>query len=198
MTGKFLSPRTVRAIVDSDIDATKERMQQHARDLQAGAISTEDFKARMMQEIKDLHLAEVAAARGGKERMRQSDYGRAGQRIRYHYEKLQGLIDDIEADPDFIHGVDGRMDFIQRVGMYASAGRNTFATTKDVEMNAAGFKFKSNRLEPTAHHCKGERSCPAMTALGRVKINDPRYIMEGDRVCGPECECETEYWMAAA
>ena len=63
--GRFLSPRSVRAIIDRDIVLTKARMTGHAQALQAGAMSSDEFQGAMIEEIKSLHLAEVAAARGG-------------------------------------------------------------------------------------------------------------------------------------
>lgn len=194
--GRFLSPSSVRAIIDTDIEATKGRMQSLARELQRGAITSDEFQSGMIEEIKSLHLAEVATARGGAERMRQSDYGRAGQKIRQEYSALAGLMNDIEGDPDFIHGVAGRMDFMERVGMYAESGRGTYAAAKDSEMRAANFKTKWNKLDAASQHCTGERSCIAMTNLGKVAIDDPRYILEGQRKCNVRCQCETVYGMA--
>lgn len=197
-TGRFVSPATVRAEVDKDIEASKARMQSLARQLQSGAITVTEFQDAITQEVKDLHLAEVAMARGGRDRMRPSDYGRAGQRIRFHYEALQGLIDDIESNPDYIHGVDGRMDFVERVGMYAEAGRGTFSRARDEEMKAAGFRSKGNKLDAGSQHCIGDKSCIEMTKLGRVAIDDRRYLLEGHRRCITKCKCETQYWKASA
>ena len=54
-------------------------------------------------------------------------------------------MDDIESDEGYIHGeVAGRMDFVERVGMYAEAGLNTFCRAQAAEMKAAGFGSKAN------------------------------------------------------
>lgn len=198
--GRFMPPSQVRAIIDDDIEVTGDRLVEIGRQLKRGDISLEEFREKLSREIKALHLAEVATARGGLHRMDSEAYGRAGERIRYHYRALDGMCQHIQDYPEMLtdEGHPERMDFEERLRLYASAGRNSYARSKDIEMKRANFKSKANKLEPLAHHCTGNNSCPAMTALGRVAIDDPRYVMEGDRTCGPKCECETEYYLAAA
>lgn len=197
-TGRFVSQKTVRAVIDNDIDATKARMQEYARSLQSGTITTEAFQDAMAQEIKDGHLCAMGMARGGSERMRKGDYGRAGQRIKFNYQALQGLMADIEADPEYIHGMAGRMDFVERVGMYSESIRNSYERARLTEMKQAGFGSMENELEPTAHHCDGINSCIAMSALGRVPIGDVRFKMPGDRSCITRCRCNVNYYKSAA
>lgn len=193
--GRFISPTTVRAIVDADIAARSERMQRIGQRLADGEINDAEFGILMKPEIRAVHMVNVAAARGGFHNMGADGFGQVGGLLPFHYKRLQAFTADIRngrygEPPDANQIAD-------RVAMYAQAGRGTFAYAKDGQMRDAGFQSKRNKLDPASKHCSGERSCLAMTALGKVAIDDPRYILEGQRICATACACETEYIKAA-
>lgn len=212
-SGKFAAPARIRSIVDADIEHRADRMQSHAatvkqaaQQYQAGAITEVDyhaavdaFESAMRQEIKDSQLVNSMAAAGGFHNATPSTWGRAGQRTRYNYEKLADFADELKENSHLATSTaDGRMQFERRVSLYSDNGRATFAATRDTQMKSAQFKFKQNRLDIGSRHCTGENSCVQMTQLGRVPIDDKRYVLEGFRKCISQCKCETEYFTEAA
>lgn len=207
--GKFIKPAVVREIIDDDVDATKARMQATAAKLkpiaeayrrgdideQAYLESVQAWRDETAKDIKALHLGNAAAGKGGFHTMEQSDFGRAGALIREQYKFLNDFAAEVAQNPGIVTGdAEGRMKFEDRVGAYAEAGRGTYARVRDQECRKV-FKSKYNKLEEGAHHCKGPKSCPAMTEMGRVAVDDPDYVVEGFRACGPKCKCETVYSM---
>lgn len=191
--GRYISPASVRAIIDDDIAATKDRMQALARDLQSGKLDSDGFQSAMVQEIKDLHIAQVAVARGGADRMNQAAYGRCGGILKREFRYLNEFVKEIEADPTMT-GTDA---FINRVGLYADSGVSSYEAQRLIEMKDAEFQSMQNVLEPGAHHCEGDNSCPAMDKLGRVAIDDARFLLPGQRACIVRCKCSVKYFKAA-
>jgi hypothetical protein len=215
--GRFLKQTAVRQIIDKDIEATGDRMEALGKELRLAAIAFQSgeiyrdsnfteadyhaaidrFEEAMAKEIKNLHLAEVAAGKGGFHAMEQSDFGRAGERIRFHKSKLKNMSQEFRENPKLLtEKVPGKMDAMRRIRMYAEAGRNTYGRVRLVEHKKQNFKSAINHLRDREHACKGERSCTQLTDKGRMPIDD--MIPEGDRKCGVEDRCEVEYSMEEA
>jgi hypothetical protein len=205
--GKFLKPSSVRQIIDADIVATGDRMEAHGKELrlsaqafQNGAIteaeyhaSVDRFDAVMGTEVKNLHLAEIAASKGGFHHMEQSDFGRAGERIRFHKGHLSNMAQEFKDNPKLLtESVPNKMDALQRIRSYAEVGRNTYERARKVEHVKAGFKSATNVLRDREGACKGDNSCTHLTDNSPMDIEDMTPV--GDRKCGPwKDRCEIEY-----
>lgn len=188
-TGRFIPYDTVRDVIDADIDETKVIMLTTARRLRDGDITIGEWRTLMAGHIKSLHLAEMAAAKGGFHCLTKSDYGRVGFYLKGEYKALNNFANDLQADPSIIvDEAKRRMKFEHRVELYAEAGRGTYEGIRTVEDAKAGYRWEENILEPTAHHCKKYPSCPDMTAMGVVQIGT--LVRIGKRSCGPKCRCK--------
>jgi len=200
LNGRYASPQTVRAVIDADIDATKTRLEAHARQVQqvAGRVMTgeatqNDLDAAVArwrdvqaQEIKGLHLANLAMAKGGFHALESSDFGRAGQIIRQQYAYLNARAEVAANNPNYA----ASERFVQHAMAYGEAARGTYEAQKLVEDKAAGYEWEENELEPGAHHCapKGAvESCEQQSDKGRVPIGT--LIPIGQRVCKISCRC---------
>jgi hypothetical protein len=64
-SGRFVPAAQVRGAVDTVIQATSDRLQQITGGLSSGALTIEDWRTLMAQELKGLHLAAATAAKGG-------------------------------------------------------------------------------------------------------------------------------------
>lgn len=184
--GKFKDPRAVRQIIERDIDATKARMESHARRAQSGQISVEAWRDLQAREIKALHLANLAAAKGGFHALTPADFGRAGQAIRGEYAYLRAFAEKAANDPAYLAS-DG---FVSRAASYGDSGLATFEATRKAEEEAVGMIYAVNILDDGAHHCtrKGAtESCPQQTDKGAALSSE--IVSVGRRSCGPRCRC---------
>lgn len=211
--GRFLSPATIRATIDGDIEACGARMQEHGERLKTaaqrfkdGLITQDDYTAAvkgfrdgMASEVKALHLGNVAAALGGFHAMDAASHGRAGNALRTQYAYLSNFAVEAAGNPDIVLGLDkSRRPFEERIDAYSAAGRGTFEKASRAEHKRAGFATQENVLEETAHHCSGANSCPAHSAMGRVSIDDARFKSPGFRKCLFKCACRVNYFKSAA
>jgi|GEM_PF-4551860 len=208
--GKFIDPVQVRKVIDDDIDATAERMRhngkvlsQAARDYQDGKIDkaaynakVQEFKEEMQREVKNMHLANATAAKGGIASMDASAYGQAGKQLQFHYGKLDDFVKELQDNPAIATSdAEGKMPFERRLNMYAEAGRFTYETVRQQSHLDEGYKYAENILESGAHHCKtrgNTEGCLEQTAKGRVPINE--IVMVGKRTCGPADRCNLKYF----
>jgi hypothetical protein len=179
--GKIVSKNDVRLAIDVAIDNAERRMTKLAVDLRNGDITGAAFYRDMRRSVKQVHLYNAAAAKGGWAQLTPSDFGRVGQRVRYHYAHLNQLAADIAAGLP----LDGR--FENRVGMYAQAGRSTYHRTERADMIDRGFTLERNVLHK-AEHCDG---CLIETSRGWVPLGE--LVIVGERDCLTRCKCTIEH-----
>lgn len=171
----------MRAEVDQVIAKGAQRMRDYGIALREGRISLESWRAGMRQEIKTQHLMQAMAAKGGRDRMTQSDYGRVGRLLRAQYSFLEGFTADIAKGLP----IDGRI--AARSAMYASSARMTYHAIERTEMLVHGWDEERNILVP-GENC---RSCLAETKRDFVPLGD--LSAPGTRECHVNCRCRIQY-----
>lgn len=210
--GRFLSPRTVDQIIIGDLDAVRLRMQNAGQQLASqaaayvqGAIDKQTYlesviawRNQMALQIKAMHMGNVAAGKGGFHNLTQSDFGRAGHLIKTQYKYLSDFAVEAAKDPLLVLSQSpGRMDFMTRNGLYADAGRATFFVFQHIAHVQAGFRKIKNEFDPGSKHCDhDETGCIQIDALGVVDIDDPRFLLPGQRFCQNKDRCGVTYLMA--
>lgn len=149
--------------------------------LREGKINLEDWQIAMRHSIKRTHLHSAAAAAGGWEQMRATDFARLGPILREQYAYLRNFAVQIEKGLPLGGG------FLARVELYGEAARGTYHYLEELlEMEAGRTQYR-NRLRP-AEHCS---DCVAATQAGWVKIGTLTPI--GQRRCRVRCKCYFEY-----
>lgn len=183
---RLVAWRRVREGLDKTLGRVQGHMRTLAGQLRGGEISLAQWQTAMAQEIKSLHLASAAAAKGGWAEMGPSDWGRVEQRIRVQYDYLRNFAKQIE---DGTQKLDGTL--ARRAQMYGEAGRGTYSAVMDMEMRVRGYDEESNALHP-ADHCS---QCLDETARGWVAIGTLTPI--GQRICLTKCKCSLAYRKSA-
>lgn len=186
-TGRYTSRVEVRREVDRVIAKSSTRVQGFGRDLRDGRLTLDQWRASMRNEIRTQHLVAAMAAKGGREQMTQSDYGRVGQLVRKQYAYLDNFARDIDSGKV---PLDGR--FLARSSLYSSASRGTYHAVERTEMLARGFDEEKNVLG-AAEHCDG---CLFESARDWVAVGDLAPI--GQRLCRTNCKCRIQYRNAAS
>ncbi len=179
--GRKETPRSreVRAGLQM-VTRSKVNMQNASVALRRGQIDLVEWQLRMAREIKNVHIAELALARGGTFNMTPADRARAAEMIRFQLEKLVNFAEQIK---------DGKVNlnqkrFLTRAGMYGDAGKTTY--WQGVRQNSIdlGMTQERNVLGITEKHCTG---CLDQTGRGWVPIG--QLIPVGQRICLTNCLC---------
>lgn len=191
--GRFVSNASVRLEVDVAAQAASRNMQTISERLQAGDITVKEWQAGMMGEIKSLHTAEAAAARGGWDQMSQSDWGWTGREIRRQYDYLDRFAKEIESGKQPLNG-----RLLVRAGMYGQAGRGTFEEMQRRYQRQRGAT-QERRVLGIAEHCTaagGAPGCFDLASKGWQPIGTLPRI--GAATCRTHCKCHFEYRRSAA
>jgi hypothetical protein len=181
-SGKFVARTKVRAYIDKVLDQEMRNAKELALGLRNGDISLEAWRSSMRDLIKNVHLYDAAAAKGGWGQLTADDYGRIGAIVKKEYQFLERFARGIANGKV---PLDGRV--VQRAMMYAEAGRDTYHQVERATMAKAGFRFERNVLHP-ADHCG---DCLGETAKGAVPIGT--LIPIGRRQCLRRCRCTLTY-----
>jgi hypothetical protein len=186
-SGKFIGTDSVRAVIESDLDATAKRMESHARAAAQGEMPLEDWRELQKREIRAIVVGNIAAAKGGIHNLTPADWGRAGQLIKDQYKYLRAKAEKAAANPEYLRSE----AFVRESASYANAGLPAYEAQRLVEEEMAGLIWEYNELNDGAHHCTPEgvrESCKQQTDKGVVRSGS--LVRFGFCVCGHWCRCK--------
>lgn len=184
--GRIVAQKQVRAALDQYVDASQLQAADLGNMLRTGTIDLKQWQLSMRGHIKTMHTNAAIAANGGIDQMTPAEWGRVGQRIRYHYERLDNFASEIASGKQ---PLDGR--FMVRSNMYTEAAIATHDRVNRAKMQRAGYMEERNILEPSARHCNG---CLDEDNKGWVRSDGPdKLIPVGERQCLSNCRCNIIY-----
>jgi hypothetical protein len=182
--GRFLSEKSVQALVDGRIDKLDAQLRRFTRMLADGSITLDQWQGSVREAIKAAHLQAAIIGHGGRDGMGSAEYGRVGQRLRQEYAFLQGFARDL---------LDQRISTpmaLARVGLYAESVRGSFWEGASIRKEQQGFSLMRRILDPMAQHCS---DCLAFAARGIVPIGS--VPLPGQRcACRARCRCSVRYF----
>lgn len=156
-SGRFVSQRAVLGSLNSMITAGQGNIENITQSLIDGDINVTEWRSGMAREIKIMHAASAAAAKGGWAQMSPADWGREGSLVKKQYQWLDNFAQEIVSGKQ---PLDGRA--MQRARMYAQAGRGTFEEIRRNEHKTMGYT-EERRVLGAAEHCPG---CVEQASLG--------------------------------
>lgn len=179
--GRFVSRAIIRREIDATILRSQQRMLSVAEQLRQGAISLDDWFIETRRIIKEVHLYNAAAAKGGWAQLENADYMRIGKVVLDQFTFLKNFGTQI-ADGLTLDG-----SFVRRITLYAQAGRSTYHAIELEEMKADEMTEERSVLHP-ADHCG---DCIEEAGKGWQPIGTLTPI--GERQCLGGCKCSMEY-----
>lgn len=185
--GRFVPRDLVRQALDSVVQASSQEVRRLSESLQTGRLSVADWQVQMAREIKTLHLAAAASARGGWAQMAPSDLGWTGQRIRADYAYLREFAREVASGRQ---PPDGRL--LNRADLYAQSARVT-ARRMETRLALRTGPAQARRRLAAADHCA---TCLSEAARGWQPAGTLRAI--GDTQCRVRDRCTIEYRASAA
>lgn len=192
-TGRFVSFADVNAALELQVINSEMNIAAVTEQLRAGTINLAEWQLAMEQEIKVIHTASAASARGGWAQMTQADWGWVGQRVRVQYQYLNNFAAQIANGQQPLNG-----RALQRAKMYAQAGRSTFQEMRRRYTRIyKGAVTEARVLTPNAEHCEGgdnRPGCIELANMGRVPVGTLPPI--GAAQCLTFCQCTFRFFDA--
>ena len=181
--GRFVPRAIVDVALEQTIAGSQNEMVLLSERLQNGSLSVAEWRSAMGQQVKLLHTAEAALARGGWAQMTPSDWGWVGSQVKKQYQFLDKFAGQIASGKQPLNG-----RFFQRVRMYAAAGRGTFEEMRRRYMRIHKGAAEERRLLGIAEHCDdcveyADRSWQPVGTLPAI----------GQSQCLTHCKCHFEF-----
>ena len=184
-TGEAVAQTQIREWIDQTITVSKGRVRDISEKFVAGEIDLPAWHTQIQGEIKLAHTAMSEIAAGGRAQFTPAQAGRLGQRLKEQYKYLSEFSNAVDRG-DVLLG-DG---LIARSELYAEAERGTYEGIRRAEHVEFGFQMERSILGGGDNSCE---ECIEQDGLNWQPIGE--MVAIGDRTCGPNCNCESEFSM---
>lgn len=182
-TGRFESPKKVRAVFDKYLDNSEDKFKEIAIAFQDGRLSLPDWQLQMRRAILETNGNAALNVVGGREQMTFSKWGTLGNIVKREYQYLDVFAKEVAEGKQAINS-----QFINRCKMYGGAAETTRHIYDRQQIKGTIYDQERNILEPGAKHCNG---CLAESSKGWVSIGDLELI--GNRTCLKNDRCTIIY-----
>lgn len=182
-SGQAVKFSAVRKAFEKTILTSMARMEALTLRLAAGKLSIAAWQLAMAAQIKLLHMATSAAARGGWSRMSPADWRYSNQLMKAQLKFLKDFAREVRTGKQ---PLDGRL--LSRARMYAEAARSTFEQMRRRNEMLNNGKVEERRVLGTADHCA---DCIEQRDLGWQPIGTLKPL--GQTICLTKCHCNFEF-----
>lgn len=184
-TGRFVSEKTVLAVVESYAKNVAAQIETHTQKFIEGKTTLQQWQQAMAKEVKNAWLVQTMAGRGGAQAMTFSEYGRLGARLRFQYARLNEFALAIK------EGNLTPQQILYRARLYANSTRTGYYDGMTAAKRAAGYVAEARFLRP-GESCE---DCIAYAARGKVPLGTlPEPGQQS--ACNVNCNCVKEYYRA--
>lgn len=182
--GKFLSQKSVDALIDARVDKLNVTLRKITRMLIRNDITLDQWQESVRQAIKEAHVQAGIIGNGGRNNMGPKEYGQIGQRLRREYGFLQNFAKDL-----LEKRVSAPMA-LARVSMYTRAVRGAYLEGYQSKKQEQGYSLMKRTLDPQAKHCQ---DCLIYARRGIVPIG--AVPLPGERcACRSNCKCSVKFF----
>lgn len=176
--GQFVSPASVRAVVDDIADGASARMAAASERMLAGDLLLAEWQSFLMQQSKLAIVGSGTIATGGAARMSFSDYGYLGRLIRDEYDRIRTFAEQVSTGEQPLNG-----RLTARARMYGQQARIVYEKVKARDAASRGMAEERNVLR-AGESCS---QCKAESAQGWVPLGT--LVPCGQRICLSNCKC---------
>lgn len=164
-------------------EESRERIQSLISALVEGDIDLQSWVESTAGVLKDLHVRSYVETRGGKDSMRQRDYGLEGQILRTQYDFLRGVVADLQSGNTTLEELRARMNmYVNAVSLSESVAKREVALEQG--------KTSEHRILGTT-----DRSCPECLFFANVGWSPIGSLPLPTQQCSclSNCRCQIEY-----
>lgn len=186
--GGVVSRETLEVYLERIIQTVQPLLNRWAEAVANQTMTPAEFRLAMRQEIKDAYINAYTLARGGREQMTKSDWGKTGSQIADQYKYLERFTAELE-EKTLSEG-----EIRNRAGMYLNSSREGFEAAKLRVAKLGGFDEVLWLLLPGSDHCE---DCETFALMGWQQIDDDPYEGavpgSGKTRCLTGCHCSINY-----
>lgn len=182
-TGRFVSRAEVNGVLNTIMSEATKQLVDLTRDMIEGRVNFQTFGLEAAIHLKNAHICAAALARGGMDRMTQSDWGRLGNRLKGEFGYLRRWVAQLESGRVATEG-----QAVLRANMYVLQAWATYESERrrsHVELGTYQFE---RRVLDSVHPCD---DCVAYASEGWMPIGTLPEI--GDSECDGNCRCSFEF-----
>lgn len=183
--GRFVDRDTVLDLTRQSLAATGDIAGGLATRVSAGTLPSADWAAVLWQEIKDEHIRQYLAGRGGVAAMTQVDWGSVGGSLSDQRRYFQAFVTQVAAG-DMSEG-----EIRRRSQMYINSARESYERGYRRAIDASEAYGRERWVLGPTENCSG---CKALAARGWVEIGELGTVpCAGATECKTNCQCGIEY-----
>lgn len=174
--------------IDRHTQRSRNTLRSIATELVEGKITPDQFRSRMQQEIRQLHLGAAILGAGGIQNLSEHHMTLIDRRIREQMAYLERFVTDIQ--DRLARGINPSARDVGRAGLYAFSANVLFAQAQRQFMRNEGTQGEAleRRVLGDAEHCS---DCVSYAAMGWQPVGSLPPI--GQSACGQNCQCKFEY-----
>ena len=182
-SGRFVPFATVRNELETVITQSQSNISAISSQLQGGQITLKEWQLSMAREMKAMHTASMASARGGWAQMSQADWGYTGSQLKKQYEYLRNFARQIESGEQPLNG-----NFMRRSKMYSQAGRDSYEEMRRRAERIYNGKAEERRVLHATESCDD-----CIEEAGRDWQPIGTLAPLGTLQCRTNCRCTFEF-----
>ncbi len=183
-TGRFVARSRIVGLLDKSIAQRETRLYKGVQRFADGELSSATFLSRSRTMLKRQYLQNRALAKGGWDRLTPRDYGAVGGKLRWQYQRLATMAQQLNV------GEISTPQALNRMRMYMGDARAEFYRVERDELPRPklGSMYIERRRLGQAEHCE---SCLRYASLGWQP--ERTLPVPGDESeCDGNCRCEIE------
>lgn len=181
-TGQYVPTQDIRDLVQTEITAGYERMQQLAARVVAGEADLGQLQDAMISHLRTSHTAMYTLGRGGIRQMTATDYQALTAFLEQEYTYLDGFMADIE------NGSATGGQVVNRMKQYGEAIWTSYNEGESSGAQSAGYTEEKSIAVDDQGTCD---ECHDIAALDWQPIGTLKK--PGTRKCRRRCRCYFEY-----
>jgi hypothetical protein len=190
---KAIPAKAVEKLTELHITDSSNKLTKLANELIDGKISLLSWQIASKQTLKELHLANMLLARGGKKNIRTNDYLAVGRILKVEYRYFQQFAKDIQrgysTNAEGVKTYMTKARLLDRVKKYALSSKVSFEKGIEINMSETGFthcrRYLNSRIPcPT---------CPEYAHMG-LQLIGKLPLPKTQCVCGSRCRCSIKYF----
>lgn len=185
VSGKFVSRERITGLLEQRVNEAEGRLANLTAAYQSGKIAPSVWAVAMREEIKTIHLQNIALAKGGWDRLTQQDYGRVGAAVKAIYPKIAGSAADIQS------GTVSEAQMLGRLTNYVGSARALYYQAEREQMTFAPgmVRIEKRSLDPGAQHCG---DCVTYADRGWQPLGTLPVPGQACQ-CSGRCRCSMQY-----
>jgi hypothetical protein len=181
--GQFVSRARITDLLEQNVNGAEQRLASIVQGIFDGSIRPAYGQTLMREELRRMTLQNIALGKGGFDRLNFADYGKAGRELRDTYQRMTGLMRDIQNERVTLPQA------MNRIHGYVGNARTLFYEAEREAMRQSDRRYEERRVLNARESCV---DCVRYAGMGWQPFGVLPAPGSGSR-CGTNCRCSLEW-----